>query len=388
MADRPGARLRIALVLGTSTGGVGRHVRGLARCLAERAHTVEVLGPAATDQEFAFAKGLSDDAVRFRPVEIASGLPAFGTLKAALRLRRLTRNTDVVHAHGVRAAAVAVLGVAGFSSRRRRHRRPALVITFHNAILGSTALRSVLRLGMRLLARAADAVLVVSDDLAAELRSATTDVRRAVVCADLPAFSVDPALVRSQLGVTGETPLVLAIGRLHTQKGFDVLIDAAALLGRTVAGAVVVVAGEGPQRTHLEQQIASTGAHVRLLGHRADTADLMRAADVVVMPSRWEGWPLAAAEVLAAGRPFIATTVGGLPELVGDAAVLVPPGSAQVLAEAIARVLSDAAFAGELAERAQRRALELPTSEDVAAQVLACYQGVSAGRQPVTQAVQ
>jgi glycosyltransferase involved in cell wall biosynthesis len=387
MADRPGVRLRIALVLGTSTGGVGRHVRGLARGLAERAHSVDVLGPAATDQEFAFTKGLSDDEVRFRPVEIASGLPAVGTLKAALRLRRLTRNTDVVHAHGVRAAAVAVCGVAGFSFWHRRHRRPALVITFHNAILGSTVRHSVLRLGMRLLARAADAVLVVSDDLAAELRSAAPDVRRALVCADPPAFSVDPASVRSQLGVTGETPLVLAFGRLHTQKGFDVLIDAATLLGKTVAGAVVVIAGEGPQRTHLEQQIVSTGAHVRLLGHRADTADLMGAADVVVMPSRWEGWPLAAAEVLAAGRPFIATTVGGLPELVGDAAVLVAPGSATVLAEAIARVLSDAEFAAELAVRAQRRALELPSSDDVVAQVLACYQEVSAGRQPVAEAV-
>ena len=119
----------------------------------------------------AFAAGLSpDDGLRFRAVEIASGLPAFGTLKAALRLRRLTRNADVVHAHGVRAAAVVGLGMAGFSLWRRRHRRPALVVTFHNAMLGSNLRRRALRLGLQVLARVADAVLVVSDDLGAELR--------------------------------------------------------------------------------------------------------------------------------------------------------------------------------------------------------------------------
>ena len=212
-------------------------------------------------------------------------------------------------------------------------------------------------------------------------------MQRALICADPPVFSLDAASVRSQLGIARDTPLVVAVGRLHMQKGFDVLIDAAVLLHDAVADAVVVIAGDGPQRTQLEQQITSTGANVRLLGHRSDIADLIRAADVVVMPSRWEGWPLAAAEALAAGRPFVATSVGGLPELVGDAAVLVPPHSARALAEAIGRVLSDAAFAAELTTRAQRRARELPTADDVVAQVLACYQAVLSGSQLVAAMV-
>jgi glycosyltransferase involved in cell wall biosynthesis len=345
--------------------------------LAEREHSVAVLGPRSTDQEFAFTQGLlADGELRFRQVEIASGLAVVGALKAALRLRRLTRHADIVHAHGVRAATVAVVALMRFPLSRRRNRRPGFVITFHNAMLGATLRRRVLRFGMSALACAADAVLAVSEDLAADLRAAAPDVRRALVCADPPTFSRDGESVRSELGLAVDAPMVLAVGRLHPQKGFDVLIDAAKVLQETVGDAVVLIAGEGPQRSALTEKLLSGKGNVRLLGHRDDTADLIRAADVVVMPSRWEGWPLAAAEVLAVGRPLVATRVGGLPHLVGDAAVLVPPGSASALAAAIASVLVDPTFAAALADRANRRARELPVNDDVVEQLLACYQAI------------
>lgn len=386
MADRSSAPLRIALVLATSTGGVGRHVRGVARGLAGRSQSVAVLGPRSTDHEFAFEQRLlADDDVKFRSVEIGSGLPMFGTLKAAWRLRRLTRHADVVHAHGVRAAAVAAVGLARIPLHGRLKRGPAFVITFHNAMLGPTFRRRVLRFGMARLARAADAVFVVSDDLAVDLGSVAR-VRRAAVCADPPVFSRDVADVRSRLGLDADTPIVLAIGRLHVQKGFDVLIDAAAALRDAAADAVVLIAGEGPERTNLEQRLQRSKGNVRLLGHRVDTADLIRAADVVVMPSRWEGWPLAAAEVLAVGSPLIATDVGGLPELVGDAAVVVPSDSAAELTTAIIRVLADPVFAADLAQRAQRRAGELPTHDDVVDQLLVCYRALVRNEPSVAEA--
>jgi glycosyltransferase involved in cell wall biosynthesis len=94
---------------------------------------------------------------------------------------------------------------------------------------------------------------------------------------------------------------------------------------------------------------------------------------VVVMPSRWEGWPLAAAEVLGAGRPLVATAVGGLPELVGDAAFLVPADDPGALAAAIQGVLADPSLANRLSQAATRRAAQLPTTEDVVGQVLSAY---------------
>lgn len=356
----PLAELRVALVLATSTGGVGRHVAAVARGLSDRGVAVAVLGPRATNERFHFP-------APFRAVEIGADLrPAqlLTTARAVARLRRLVRGADVVHAHGFRAALVSTLALG----RLRRGRRPALVITFHNAMAGSEIRRRVLRSVMRCLARVSDACFVVSPDLAADVENA----RRALVAA-APAAAARPAAdVRRALDISDDAAVVLAIGRLHRQKGFDVLVRVAASWppARQV---VVVIAGDGPQRDPLSTLIARLRVDVRLIGDRADIADLLRVADVVAMPSRWEGWPLAAGEVLAAGRPLVATAVGGLPELVGDAAILVPPDDEAALAAAIARFIDDTELAAEYGIRATKRAAELPSEDDVTQQLLDCY---------------
>ena len=214
---------------------------------------------------------------------------------------------------------------------------------------------------------ATDTTFVVSPDLAADVENS----RRALVAAASAATVRAADDVRRALDVPDKAAVVLAIGRLHRQKGFDVLVRAAALWpGRRV---VVVIAGDGPQRDALSALITQLRVDVRLIGDRTDIADLLRVAEVVAMPSRWEGWPLTAGEVLAAGRPLVATAVGGLPELVGDAAILVPPDDDAALATAIARLLDDAEVAAEYRLRAANRAAELPTDDDVAEQLLACY---------------
>jgi glycosyltransferase involved in cell wall biosynthesis len=233
---------------------------------------------------------------------------------------------------------------------------------------GGELRRGALLRVMRRLARAADAVFVVSPDLAADIASS----QRALVAAPVRAPERDPAATRRALDIPDDASLVVAIGRLHRQKGFDVLVRAATRwpAGRRV---VVAIAGDGPQRAALASQIEELGVDVRLLGDRSDIADLLQAADVVAMPSRWEGWPLAAGEVLAAGRPFVASAVGGLPEVVGDAAKLVAPDDETALAVAIARFLDDTELASEYRLRAIKRATQLPTDDDVVAQLLACY---------------
>jgi glycosyltransferase involved in cell wall biosynthesis len=137
--------------------------------------------------------------------------------------------------------------------------------------------------------------------------------------------------------------------------------------------AFAVVAGDGPLREELDRRIAESGAPVRLLGARDDIADLLAAADLAVLPSRWEGSPLFAQEVMRAGRPLIATNAGGTPALAGDAAVLVPPDDAPALADAIEALLNAPSRAAEMARRGMERAADWPDEEDVVIDVLRAY---------------
>jgi glycosyltransferase involved in cell wall biosynthesis len=364
-------KLKIFLALATSTGGVGRHVVSLAAGFIGLGQLVVVAAPPQVESQFGFSA-----VARFVPVDIGSGPRPWHDARAAWRLRRLTTRADVLHAHGIRAGAVVALSLLG-----RRRGRPALVVSWHNAAFGAAGRLRLTSVVERQVARRADLVLGVSDDLVEHLRTLSdTPVDRAVVSAPSTHAVHTPSEVRASLGLSDGVPLVLAVGRLHAQKGFDVLIAAAALLPSGIVGPLVAIAGEGPARPELEAAIRSSGATVRLLGHRDDIADLLGAADVIVMPSRWEGWPLAAVEALRAGRPFVATAVGGLPDLVADAAILVAPDDPGELAAAIVHVLGDAALAGQLSAAAVRRSRELPTDAEVTKATLDVYRRVVADR--------
>ncbi len=342
----------VLLVHGTSTGGVGRHVQGLTQRLTAAGADVRVACPASTQEVFGFAQHV--------PVEIGTRPDPVADARAVLTLRR--HRADVVHAHGLRAGALAAL----------TGRRP-LVVTWHNAQLPGARLPGAQLAGAqlagsragalleRLVARRADVTLAASQDLADRARAlGARDVRLAPVAAPaLTPTGRDPGLGH---------PLVLAVGRLHPQKGYHVLLRALPDL----TGAVVAVAGDGP----LEAQLRIAAPQVRWLGRRDDVADLLAAADVVVLPSVWEARSLTAQEALRAGRPLVATAVGGLPDLVGDGALLVPPGDAAALAAAVRSLLDDPAAAAALAARGAAVAAGWPTEDDTAAQVAGVYLGL------------
>jgi glycosyltransferase involved in cell wall biosynthesis len=169
---------------------------------------------------------------------------------------------------------------------------------------------------------------------------------------------------------------VVAVGRLHPQKGYDVLLEAAgrwAADARLAAPPLVVIAGDGPLAEALQRRIVERRLPVVLLGRRDDVADLLAAADVCVLPSRWEARSLTAQEALRTGTPLVAARAGGLPELLGDAADLVPVGDAAALAEAVVRVLTDAGHARALAEAGRRRAAEWPDEAATARMLVAVY---------------
>jgi len=363
-----GAGPRIAYVLGSTAGGTGTHVAMLAAGCAARGMAVAVFGPAGTAVAAPLAVTAVEIGGRPRPARDAA---------AVARLRRLLRGwaPDVVHAHGLRAGAFAALALAGQPG--------ALVVTVHNAPPAGRVNGAVYAALARLAARRADAMTWVSADIAARMRRAgARDGGRAVVAARAvtPPGPAAVATARASLGGPGR-PVVFAAGRLAAQKGFAVLIDAAARWQGHDPVPLVAIAGEGPLAGALAGRAAAAHADVLFLGRRGDVPALLAAADVVVVPSAWEGQPLVVQEALRAGRPLVATRAGGIPDLTGaDAALLVPAGDAAALARAVLSVLDDPGRAVALSAAAAVRAAALPGAADAVDSALALYHRVTRHR--------
>jgi glycosyltransferase involved in cell wall biosynthesis len=384
--------MKVAFVLGTSTGGTARHVRTLAAGCAARGVAAGVFGPAQTDRDFGFSR-LAGGQVSFTPVEIADRPRVARDLRAIRRLRRLLAawRPDVAHAHGLRAGALTAIALA-FVRPTVYHPRPALVVTVHNAPAAGGATGAIYRVLERIVAARADSVLCVAPDLEERMRAAgARRVGRAIVPAAVPAAAV-PAAAAPAAGVSAETPtarplpgepapdrpLVLAAGRLAAQKGFGTLLEAAAGWRNLRPKPLLVIAGEGPLEASLKSQAARLGLDTRFAGHRDDIPALLAAAAVFVLPSTWEGQPLILQEALRAGVPIVATRVGGTPVLTGeDAAVLIPPGDARRLADAVGAVLTDEVLAARLRKAAVGRGHALPGEDDAVTAALAEYKLVT-----------
>ncbi|MFA1551206.1 glycosyltransferase family 4 protein [Actinomadura chokoriensis] len=389
--------LRVALVLGTSAGGVGRHVRSVAQGLAGRGARVLVCGPAGTEEQFGFGGA----GARFAEVDLADRPRPLHDARAVVRLRSLLRGADVVHAHGLRAGALAVAAGARVAPGPLRFSRggPPLVVTLHNTVITGGRTAAVYGALERVVARGAARVLGVSPDLEERMRSlGAGSVGHAIVPAPAPRAQPGPAVradLRAELGV-GERPLILTVGRLAEQKGLPALLDAAAVWAGRTPPPLVAIAGDGPLEDDLRARIEAEDLPVRLLGRRSDVPGLLAACDVAVVPSVWEGQPLIVQEILRAGRPLVATRVGGIPGMVGaaerpaggallqgpesDAALLVPAGDAEALERAVSRVLDDPSLAARLGSAAAARSALLPGEEDAVDQLASIYRELTGTR--------
>ncbi|MBO0839174.1 MAG: glycosyltransferase family 4 protein [Actinobacteria bacterium] len=360
--------LRVGLVVSVASGGTARHVAALAEGCQDNGLAVSVLGPEATLRRLRTSAAAVPVAIGDRPRPLRD-------LSALVRLRRWVASwrPDLVHAHGVRAGAFAAAAIA-LTPRRGR---PALVVTVHNAPPSGRG-AAVIHAGLELICvQRADLVQCASADLMMRLQArgaAETELVEvpAVRCA---AMSVaDVAAVRRELCAAGR-PVILAVGRLAPQKGLDVLIEAAAQWRDRSPRPVTVIAGDGPLAAALCAQAARfADGDVRLLGHRDDVPVLLAAADVVVVPSRWEARALIVQEAMHAGRPIVASRVGGIPDLAGeDTAVLIRPGDPAVLAAAVTALLDDPELAARLGSGARAKAASFPTAEDVLNRTLDSY---------------
>ena len=231
--------LRVAQVIGTTSGGTGSHVVMLAAGGQVQGLTVSVIGPAAAREQF------SGTAVTYLPVDIGDRPRPVRDAAAVRALRRRLRQAapDVVHAHGLRAGAFAALALTPAAGAR-----PALLVTVHNAAPASPVAAAVYRVLELIVARRATAVRCASGDLAARMRSlGARDTGQAVVAAPEFATPSDAAVrqARAELGAAGQ-PVLVAAGRLAEQKGFGVLLDAAAAWQHRDPVPLLAIAGDGP----------------------------------------------------------------------------------------------------------------------------------------------
>lgn len=397
--------LRVVLLAGEAAGGVAAHVADLAAALPAHGVAVEVAAPAATAARLAESAGTSvhalpggdwvrpDRAVAaaraLRRIVDTGGRPAAGDATTAAQR---DPGSVVVHAHGLRAGLVAVLA----------HAAP-VIVTWHNdlpqapgrgAEMRASGLRAALgaaaavvapaaaAVAGRVVARGAAVTLVASDDLLPLVRRLGARGARLL---EVPAPEPAPpspdarARVRAELDAQ-DRPVLLAVGRLAPQKDPDLLLDAAALLRDEPRRPLIAVAGDGPLRAHLLGRVAAERLPVVLLGARDDVPDLLAAADLAVLTSRWEARALVAQEALRAGVPLVATAVGGVPGLVGDAAVLVPYADPGALASAVRALLDDPARCAELAAAGRARAATWPRLDDACEQLMGVYAAVAVGR--------
>jgi glycosyltransferase involved in cell wall biosynthesis len=268
-------------------------------------------------------------------------------------LRR--ERVDVLHSHkfgsNVWAALVA-----------RVSRVPVFVAHEHTWSYEGQWLRRFL--DRRLVARVADVVLTVSEaDRRRMIEIEGVDPRKVSYLPSGVGRHAPPGRrdVREELGLAADTLLVGTVCGLRPQKALDVLVRAAARLTQDVPGVRVLILGEGPMRRELEELIGELGLGevVSLLGAwpHDDVQDFVEALDVAVSSSHFEGMPLAVMEFMAAGKPTVATAVGGVPDLIEDGVhgLLVPPGRPDALAQAVASLLLDPERRRTLGEAALER---------------------------------
>lgn len=354
--------LRTVQVLGGGNAGSSAHVRSLASGLVARGVRVTVCAPVEADHAYDFT-GAGAEHVH---------VPRSSDPASVAALRAACADADLVHAHGLHASFRAVLALSG--------RRTPLVVTWHDRAHAEGARAHLVRLLERRVVKAASVVLGTTSALVDRARrTGARDARLAAVAMPGTRRAVehdDPdrlrPKVRAELGATGR-PLLIAVGSLERHRGYDVLLDASRAWRRLDPVPLVVIAGEGALRAALQRRIEDEGLPVRLIGRRDDVSELLAAADIALLPSSWESRSVLAQEALHARVPLVATEVGGVPELVGDAAELVPYGDPEALADAVVRLLGDPERRELLRERGGRQVATWPTEDETVAQVLSVY---------------
>lgn len=346
-------RLRIAMMLESDEpGGAEMMVYRLSEELRERGHAIVPVGP---------ARGVGWLGDLFRQGGFATEVFHLkrpidpGCVRRFVQLFRKHR-IDVVHSHEF---TMAVYGTAASQLLGLPH-----LITMHGGLKQYKALRR--RVALRWALRSSDYAVMVSratqTQFAANLGVNSTLFT--VVPNGVPVQVGNSARVRAEFNISERERVVLAVGVLERNKGHRILLEALTRLERsgfdTPWRLIVAGGGGGSEHQPLLDVVRAAGfaGRVHIVTNRNDVADLLALADVFVMPSLWEGLPMAMLEAMVAGKAIVASATGGIPEAVidGREGILVPPGEVAPLADALRLVLSDPTRSSSLAESAATRA--------------------------------
>ena len=303
----------------------------------------------------ALAEELEETGVPVHPLGArrSADLRWVGALRGLLRRGRF----DILHAHLPYAAAFGRLVARSVPASSR----PLLVYTEHSLWHKAAVLTKALN---RATAGLDAAMFTVSD---ASYEALPASLRRR---AHVLVHGVDQARSRAlverrparrrslrQLVGAGEGELVaLTVANMRSEKGYDVLVDAADACRAMQSPVRFVWVGTGPLEEELRQACLAKGLEetVTFLGRRSDSLELMAGADMLVLPSHQEGLPVALMEAMSVGLPVVATAVGGVPDALGaTAGIVVPPGRPELLAEAVAALAGDDVLRARLAEGAR-----------------------------------
>jgi glycosyltransferase involved in cell wall biosynthesis len=376
--------VKVVMLLGRSTGGIGTHVAQLSADLRERGVDVIVVTHPLTAEHFDLGPHRLCWPGSAGVVHVLADLMA---------LRRLAATADIVHAHGNQAGLLGALAICsghGMPGVRPRPTRqgPKLIVSQHNAVLEGSGRQVLKKMSQCWVARHADLVTGASSDLVNEARACgasraelaeVPSPRVPQLLAQQPADAAARAGIRqSLLGSLGldlgapAAPVVLTICRIATQKNLLVLVQAAAQLRQAC---IWVVLGEGDPLllAQLRAQVSALGAPVHFVGSSREVDTWLRGAEVFVLPSQWEARALVVQEAMAAGTPVVVADVGGLHGLVLQAGLLVPPGDPVAIAKATDSILADPGMREELAAHGREVAAALPDGPDTASRWLAWY---------------
>ena len=355
----------VRVIARLNVGGPARHVTLLSRGLNARGYDTTLVHGDVAEGEASFEDLITADC------GTAVKLPSLGRRVRAwsdlVTLARVTRRIfreqpDVVHTHTAKAGVVGRIGAAIYNMTRRRANRALVVHTFHGHVLDgyfNPAANAAVRAIERSLALASDRLVAVAPDVRDELvtrfriaPAGKVDViRLGLDLAPLLDMSADGPSLRKSLHLR-DTDIVFGfVGRLEAVKNVDLLLRAFAV-GKFPGTARLLVAGDGSLRATLEETARQLGiaAAVSFVGWQRDLEALYRTIDVGVLTSVNEGTPVAAIETMAAGKPVIATRVGGVVDVVDDgvSGILVPSGDAAALTASMETLAGDAPLRAKL----------------------------------------
>jgi glycosyltransferase involved in cell wall biosynthesis len=372
-AVTPSPRLRIAMMLESDgPGGAEMMVFRLSEELRERGHTVVPVGPAngiGWLGDLFRGAGVSPEVFRIRrPVDPAC-------LHGLVRLLR-EQEIDAVHSHEFTmavygAAAARLLGLPQ-------------VITMHGGLRVCKALRR--RVALRWAIRNSDHTVMVSRATSRKFASdlGVDEASFTVVPNGVPLHGGNATLVRTEFGIQPDDCVLLAVGTLERHKGHRVLLEALARLASRTLNTpwkLIIAGGRGgDQHESLLQFVEEEGLddRVRIVTNRNDIPDLLALADIFVMPSLFEGLPMALLEAMTAGKAIIASATSGIPEAIVDKrdGLLVVPGDAGSLAGALRDLLTDPARRKTLGAAAAARAHQEFTVQVMAERYETLYAGL------------